>query len=196
MPSPVRALVDANVLYSNHLRNLLLQMAQNGAFEVRWTAEIEDEWLRNMEPDTQNRITSGTLPLIRKFFPEALVGNFDPTLKTGRTDAKDRHVAAAARHISPCVLVKENVRHFDVAVLREANVEVRTADEFLVGLVDTFANNPGFIRQTVDEARISLKKSMPSWDEYLTLLAERQGLPRFVERLRGMEPTPEPTDTI
>jgi hypothetical protein len=50
MPSPVRALVDANVLYSNHLRNLLLQIAQNDAFEVHWTAEIEDEWLRNMEP--------------------------------------------------------------------------------------------------------------------------------------------------
>jgi len=196
MPIPARALVDANVLYSNHLRNLLLQMAQNGAFEVRWTAEIEDEWLRNMEPLTRDRIRRNTIPLIREIFPEALVGDFDPTLATGKTDAKDRHVASAARHISPCVLVTENVRHFDAAVLREAKVEVRTVDEFLVGLVDTFTDNPGFIRQAVDEARISLKKSMPSWDEYLDLLAERQGLPRFVARLRGMEPTPEPTDTI
>jgi hypothetical protein len=34
MPGPVKALLDANVLYSNHLRNLLLQMAQNDLFDV------------------------------------------------------------------------------------------------------------------------------------------------------------------
>jgi hypothetical protein len=145
---------------------------------------------------TRDRIKRGTLPLIREFFPEALIGNFDPTLETGRTDAKDRHVAAAARQISPCVLVTENVCHSDIGALHEANVEVRTTDEFLVDLMGTFANNPGFIRQAVDEARNSLKQSMPSWDEYLTLLAERQGLPRFVARLRGVEPNPKPTDTI
>jgi hypothetical protein len=44
---------------------------------------------------------------------------------------------------------------------------------------------------------------MPSWDEYLTALAERHGLPKFVARLRSWQPkdveepdgpnAPEPT---
>jgi hypothetical protein len=56
MLSPVKALLDANVLYSNHLRNLLLQLAQNDVFDARWSELIEQEWLRNMEPSTRARI--------------------------------------------------------------------------------------------------------------------------------------------
>jgi hypothetical protein len=85
MPSPPRALVDANVIFSNHLRNLLLQLAANDAFEVHWSAEIEQEWLRNMEERTRDQIRRHTLPLIRDYFPNAVVVGFDPDLVTGST---------------------------------------------------------------------------------------------------------------
>jgi hypothetical protein len=62
MRSPTRTLLDANVLYSNHLRNLLLQLAQNDLFDAKWSAIIEDEWLRNMEPRTRERIESAQGP--------------------------------------------------------------------------------------------------------------------------------------
>ena len=65
MPSPVKALLDANVLYSNHLRNLLLQLAQNDLFDARWSERIEQEWLRNMEPLTRERIASSTPQEVR-----------------------------------------------------------------------------------------------------------------------------------
>lgn len=100
MQSPTRALLDANVLYSNHLRNLLLQLAQNDLFEVKWSAIIEAEWLRNMEPRTRGRIESRTLPLIRTWFTDALVSGFDPNREVGATEAKDRHVASAAAAIA------------------------------------------------------------------------------------------------
>jgi hypothetical protein len=103
MPGPTRALLDANVLYSNHLRNLLLQLAQNDLFDAKWSAMIEDEWLRNMEPGTRERIESRTRPLIRTWFSDALVSGFDPEREVGATDAKDRHVASAAAAIAPCV---------------------------------------------------------------------------------------------
>jgi hypothetical protein len=67
---PVRALLDANVLYSNHLRNLLLQLAQNEVFIAKWSTLIEDEWLRNVEQPTRNHIEARTLPLIRDYFPQ------------------------------------------------------------------------------------------------------------------------------
>jgi hypothetical protein len=78
MLSPVKALLDANVLYSHHLRNLLLQLAQNDVFDARWSELIEQEWLRNMEPSTRERIASRTIPLIRTWFTDALVVSFDP----------------------------------------------------------------------------------------------------------------------
>ena len=43
MLSPVKALLDANVLYSNHLRNLLLQLAKNDVFDARWSELIEQD---------------------------------------------------------------------------------------------------------------------------------------------------------
>jgi hypothetical protein len=61
MLTPVRALLDANVLHSNHLRNLLLQLAQNDVFDARWSALIEEEWLRNLEPPIRNRVASNTI---------------------------------------------------------------------------------------------------------------------------------------
>jgi hypothetical protein len=65
MPGPVKALLDANVLYSNHLRNLLLQLTQNDVFDAKWSELIEGEWLRHMEEPLRARIASTTLPLIR-----------------------------------------------------------------------------------------------------------------------------------
>ncbi len=186
MPSPPRALVDANVIYSNHLRNLLLQLAANGAFEVHWSEEIEREWLRNLEDATRTRVQRHTLPLIREHFPDAIVAGFDANLETGKTDDNDRHVAVAARHIAPCVLVTENVRHFDAGVLQQYGVTVKNADGFLTGLAEA---NPAFIRDAVDDARRNLTQTNPSFDEYLDVLAGRCGLKEFVGRLRKQEPS-------
>jgi hypothetical protein len=89
MLSPVKALLDANVLYSNHLRNLLLQLAQNDVFDARWSELIEQEWLRNMEPSTRARIAKNTIPLIRGGFPGAIIDGFEPDRIIGKTHWKD-----------------------------------------------------------------------------------------------------------
>jgi hypothetical protein len=88
MPSPVKALLDANVLYSNHLRNLLLQLAQNDVFDARWSERIEQEWLGAIEPRTRDRVADRTIPLIRTWFADALVAGFDPERAIGVTDPK------------------------------------------------------------------------------------------------------------
>src|SRR5262249_7449040 len=136
MPSPVKALLDANVLYANHLRNLVLQMAQNDLFEAKWSHLIEHEWLRNMEPRVRTRIEAHTLPLIRTWFSDALVTGFDPGHSFGTTDAKDRHVASAAVTIAPSVLLTQNPKHFDFEVLKAFHVKVQTPDDFLSDLFD------------------------------------------------------------
>ncbi|HTO60698.1 MAG TPA: PIN domain-containing protein [Bradyrhizobium sp.] len=185
MTSPIRALLDANVLCSNHLRNLLLQMAQNDLFEARWSAMIEQEWLRNMTPRTRRRIETAMLPLIQTWFGDALVTGFDADREIGRTDAGDRHVASAAVAIAPCVLVTNNLRHFDVEALETLGVTVQTADAFLSAMFDA---QPDVVEAATQEAAANLTKSCPSWDDYLDTLANRCKVPRFVQRLRLSKP--------
>ena len=36
---------DANVLYPNFLRDLLMRLAPRGLFRARWTQEIHREWM-------------------------------------------------------------------------------------------------------------------------------------------------------
>jgi hypothetical protein len=165
---PVRALLDANVLYSNHPRNLLLQLAQNEVFIAKWSTLIEDEWLRNVEQPTRNHIEARPLPLIRDYFPTALVAVAAPDRVIGRTNRKDWHVASAALEIAPSVLVTSNLRHFDAEALAALGVKVQSPDDFLT---ERFAAN--------------LTRTAPSWDDYLVILEERQLLRKFVARLRG-----------
>ena len=76
MLNSVRALLDANILYSNHLRNLLLQIAQNDLFDPKWSALIEEEWLRNMEPRTRRAYRtshSPSHPHLVPWFPGSLM---------------------------------------------------------------------------------------------------------------------------
>jgi PIN domain len=191
MRSPVQALLDANVLFSNHLRNLLLQLAQNEAFEARWTERIEEEWLRNMEERTEERIRARTLPLMRRHFPDALVSDFDPSRIIGTTDPKDRHVASAAATVAPCILVTNNIKDFDAAALAKLDVRVLSPDEFLVEL---FEESPEFIEAAAREAAENLTKTSPSWSDYLNDLGERAGLKNFAERLRSLENAPSDVD--
>lgn len=42
------ALADANVLYSNDQRNVLVELAYERIIRLRWTDEIEREWVDNL----------------------------------------------------------------------------------------------------------------------------------------------------
>jgi hypothetical protein len=112
---------------------------------------------------------------------DALVAGFDPERAIGVTNPKDRHVASAAAAIAPCVLVTSNLKDFDFAALAALGVTVQSPDDFLTDLFDA---NPALVEAVTREAAANLTHSTPSWDEYLTALAERHGLPKFVGRLR------------
>jgi hypothetical protein len=88
MPRRLVALLDANVLFSNQQRNLILQIADQEVISVAWTEAIEKEWLDNTESGIRERIRSHTLPLIRKHFPKASIEAFGQLAPIGRTDPK------------------------------------------------------------------------------------------------------------
>jgi hypothetical protein len=51
-----------------------------------------------------------------------------------------------------------------------------------------FDANPALVEAATREAAANLTRTTPSWDEYLAALADRHGLPKFVERLRSWNP--------
>jgi hypothetical protein len=179
MRSRPQALLDANVLYSGQQRNLILQLAVQEVVSVIWTEAIEEEWLRNLEPETQVRIRARTLPQIRQYFPDALIGNVDLKASVGRTNAKDVHVAAAAVKAAPCNLVTWNIRHFDAEELRHQNVSVVTPDVFLCAVFDA---DPELVFGVTKNAAANLTRSAPTWAAYLEILSAN-GLKDFADRL-------------
>ena len=46
--SPPLVVVDANLLYPFHLRNLLVQFGVDAIIAPRWTERIHEEWIGNL----------------------------------------------------------------------------------------------------------------------------------------------------
>jgi hypothetical protein len=184
MPGPVRALLDANVLYSNHQRNLLLQLALNELFVANWSTLIEHEWLRNVEQPTRDHIEARTIPLIREYFPSALVSVAMPDRVIGKTNPKDRHVASAAVDLAPSTLVTTNLRHFDARALAALGVKVQSPDDFLI---ERFDESPAFVHAATREAAANLTRTAPTWNAYLEILEGPQRMPKLVARLRAWD---------
>lgn len=47
MAKPI-AFLDANVLYPAPVRDLLLNLADVGSYQPKWSAEVQEEWLRSI----------------------------------------------------------------------------------------------------------------------------------------------------
>ena len=48
METPPTAIIDAGVLHSAPIRDLVVRLAQAGLVRARWTDEIHEEWMRNV----------------------------------------------------------------------------------------------------------------------------------------------------
>jgi len=136
--TPVIALLDANVLYPASLRDLLLQLAFAGFYRARWSAEIDEEWKRNLlaaRPGLAEKIER-TQIVMRQAIPDALVTGYEshiPNLVL--PDARDRHVLAAAITAEAEVIVTFNLKDFPAAVLAPHGIEARHPDAFLQSFI-------------------------------------------------------------
>lgn len=107
------AFFDACTLYGATLNDLLLWLADGGAFRPLWTEEVLDEVRRNVvaagyaEAGIDRRL--GTM---RRSFPDAMVVGYEGLVPAMENDPKDRHVLAGAVRSNADVLVTFNVRDF------------------------------------------------------------------------------------
>jgi predicted nucleic acid-binding protein len=137
------ALVDANVLAGALTRNLILSLAEDGFFRVRWSAEILDESERAItkmvvgrHPDPSAH-ASEQRRRIERAFPDAEVEGYEP-LVAGLTlpDENDRHVLAAAIRTAAAVIVTDNIKDFPNDTLALFDIQRIGADDFVADVID------------------------------------------------------------
>ncbi|HWU91236.1 MAG TPA: PIN domain-containing protein [Kofleriaceae bacterium] len=135
LAAPFRVVLDACVLYPMHLRDVLLQAAAEGLYQVYWSREILDEATRNLVANLQVEESKATrlVKVMSDAFPEAAVTDYEHLIGAMRNDPDDRHVVAAALKAGAQVVVTENLRDFSPM---PEGVEAQTADEFLCNLFD------------------------------------------------------------
>ncbi|WP_160094558.1 PIN domain-containing protein [Rhodococcus sp. T7] len=131
-------LYDANVLYPNVLRDVLIRLAQTGLVHARWTDQILDEMFVNLAEDRPD-IDASTLTRLRKLMneaiPDCLVSGYESLIPAlALPDADDRHVLAAAIRAGAQVIVTANLRHFPQEGLAEFGIEAMHPDEFVMDL--------------------------------------------------------------
>ena len=176
-------LLDANLLYPFHLRNLLIQFGVERLFAARWTAAIHEEWIGNLVADgraTRERLMR-TLGIMRRVLPTADVFGFEHRIEgLDLPDTGDRHVLAAAIEAGASVLLTFNLADFPRAILAPFGVAARDPDGFLCEL---HADNPEAVEAAVDASRLNLRLTAPDMDEFIEILG-RQRLTAFAARLR------------
>lgn len=181
--SPPLVVMDANLLYPFHLRNLLVQLGVDAIIAPRWTARINAEWIGNLAaagrvPEERLLLT---LDLMNNALPEADVQGWEAHME-GLTlpDPDDHHVLAAALASGAGTILTMNLRDFPASVLAPHGVAAVHPDAFLCRLHDA---DPDLLQASAEAAQANLSRSTPSVTAYLDVL-DRQGLPQFTRRLR------------
>ena len=181
--SELIAVVDANILVPNILRDVFVSLAFAGVYAARWTDQIHQEWIRNvlkLRPEIARSSLERVRALMDANVKNALVSDYESLIETLELpDADDRHVLAAAIVAHAKVIVTNNIRDFPASALAPHGVETRKPDAFLCEL---WPDNSAEIIVALSRQRARLHNPPQSPAEFLESL-KRQGLTRFADTL-------------
>lgn len=181
--SPFTAVYDACVLYPAPLRDFLMWLGLSGRFRARWSAQIHDEWKRNLLKNRQDLTAeqlNRTSDLMDRAIPDALVTGYEPLI-AGLTlpDPDDRHVLAAAIRCHASVIVTFNEKDFPAEVLESFGLEAQHPDMFVENLFDL---DQAAVVAAAQRQRQQLQNPPMDVERYLEVLL-RQGLTQTVKGL-------------
>lgn len=181
------AVLDANVLYSALLRDLFMRLAVAFVFQPKWTAQIHEEWMRNVllnRPDLTRAQLERTRALMDQWGRDWNAGEYEPLIPTlTLPDAEDRHVLAAAVASGAEAIVTFNLADFPQAALAPYGVRALHPDTFLLELLEAA---PDAFIAAVRAHRMSLKNPPRTPDEYLMQLVA-SGLRETTSRLEAVK---------
>jgi hypothetical protein len=174
-------------LYPAPLRDFLLHIASLDLFRPKWTATIQDEWIRNLlinRPDLQRKQLQRTASMMNLAFPDANVADFETVNRiVDLPDPNDWHVVAACIKSRTETIVTFNLKDFPRSMLAPLNVEAKLPDVFLE---DYFDWQPNKVLTAFHNLVRTLKNPPKSPLEVISTL-ERCGLKQTSAWLRTME---------
>ncbi|MCI1003288.1 PIN domain-containing protein [Herbaspirillum sp. C7C8] len=178
--------LDACVLYPAKLRNLLLCLAERGAFHARWTQHIQNEWVGSLLKKGKEGITEEklkrTVQLMNAAIEDSVIEGYEYLIDSLELpDADDRHVLAAAIVGHADAIVTFNLTDFpSEKILKEHKIEIIHPDDFLIFQYDL--SQVEFLT-TVKEMREIMKNPSLS-AEQLTRSFAVAGLPQIATRMQ------------
>lgn len=170
------AYFDTSALYGATLNDLLLWLADGGAFRPLWSADVMDELERNLLKNGETpELVAKRIRTMTTYFPDAMVDGYEDLIPGMTCDPKDRHVLAAAVRANAEVLVTFNLKDFPADSTKAFDIEVVHPDMFLLDQLDLF---PGLVVTTLRKLVATYENPAVTIDELLQWLA-RAGVPRF-----------------
>lgn len=168
-PNPV-AVIDADVLYSIEITDVLLTMAARRVIRVHWSTEILNEVRRNLikRPALSEEAVDYRVTRMNAALPDALADAPADLVASMPINPKDRHVLALAVHLEADFLVTNNLRDFpneacarygvepvgpDEFLTRAATVDLATARAVIDEIADRRTNPPQSASELVDRLR-------------------------------------------
>ncbi|MER6782622.1 MULTISPECIES: PIN domain-containing protein [unclassified Streptomyces] len=180
------AIYDANVLYPNVLRDVLIRVAAAGLVQAKWTETILDETFRSIKakrPDISPGSLDRTRNAMKAAVRDCLVIGYEPLISAIELpDPDDRHVLAAAIRAKAQVIVTFNLRDFPSEALAPWDVEAIHPDAFLEAQIDL---NPQIVYAVLQRIADGCKNP-PLTVADLIVSLERTGLVASVAALRAL----------
>lgn len=135
--TPKKILIDSNSLFPFYLRDLLLNLAENGIFEFFWTRDIRQELSHNLAK--KSKVTfeklDSLISALENFFPDSYVQNYEHLIGNfGCADQMDEHVMAAAFTIKAHAIVTRNIKDFPIDAETKYGINLLNPDNFLLSI--------------------------------------------------------------
>jgi predicted nucleic acid-binding protein len=176
---------DANVLYPNTLRDLLIRIAQAALVQAKWTNQILDEMLHALNrnrPDVQQDKLDHLHVLMNSAVRDCLVEGYEPLIDGLKLpDPDDRHVLAAAIKAGAQVIVTSNLKDFPAAYLRQWHMEAKSPDDFVLDQIGIDGRTVAACVQQIADSRTRPPQDV---EDVLSQL-ERDGLVESIAALRA-----------
>ncbi|MDE0240078.1 MAG: PIN domain-containing protein [bacterium] len=177
------AVLDTSVLFDLYVRDVLLNLALDKRYVVRWSDRILEELRRALASRLLDYKIHGTINAMNEEFPRARVEGAHPTPGTPHLpDAHDTHVLSAAIGCGAPLIVTNNLRDFPEDTLDLVGIKAVSADTFLTWI---FRENPTETLRVVKAQQLDYRRPpFRSLDEFADIL-ESRGLETFSRALRG-----------
>ena len=180
-----KVVLDACVLYPAPIRDILLSLAAEGLFKVKWSDTIQGEWTRNLlknRPDLKQKQLNQTIEAMNKAFPDANVEGFEDLISSIKIpDKDDRHVVACAIRCNADLIVTFNIKDFPKSTLSKYDIEIQKPDELISNLIDI---NPDLACKAFTKMVKRLKNPPKTKEDVLATL-ENCGLKKSIEKIKN-----------